>query len=95
MTPSARPTGRRAGAVRVELYATARAAVGAREIDIPVPTAGVSVRGFVAALARDQPALGPILRHSRLVRGDDVLTGTRDRVRPGDRVSVHPPYGGG
>jgi molybdopterin converting factor small subunit len=81
--------------VRVELYATARAAVGARELRLEVPAGGLSARAFVAALGARYPPLAPILRHSRLVRGDEYLSGYGQRIRPGDRLSVHPPYGGG
>jgi len=92
---STRDAGRPPGEVRIELFATARAAAGVRELRLEVPGRGLTARAFVAVLGARWPTLAPILRHSRLVRGDEYLEGGRPRIRPGDRVSVHPPYGGG
>jgi molybdopterin converting factor small subunit len=81
--------------VRVLLFATARTAVGAPVLDWPVPTAGLPVHELTQALVHDHPALGPVLRTSRIVRNGRYVRGPRERVLPGDELAIHPPYGGG
>lgn len=83
------------GTVRVRLYATAREAVGRPTIELAVPPGGLTVRELVRALEREWPALRPVLRMSRFARNDDPLGSGTTRVRPGDEIAVHPPYGGG
>ncbi|MFY9717563.1 MAG: MoaD/ThiS family protein [Thermoplasmata archaeon] len=81
--------------VRVRLFAGARAAAARTVVEVPVPRGGLPVREIVRRLAVLHPALGPILRVSRLVRNDEYLTRLSVRLRPGEELSVHPPYGGG
>lgn len=84
-----------AGTTRVLLFASAREAVGAPQIDWPVPDEGLSVPELVAALVRRYPRLGPIAPHSRLLINAEYVHGARAAVRPGDEFAIHPPYSGG
>ena len=81
--------------IEVRLYATARQAARQSSVRIEAPPAGLAAAELVRTLARRFPALAPVLRVSRFVRNDRTLPHLRARVRPGDRFSVHPPYGGG
>jgi molybdopterin converting factor small subunit len=81
--------------VRVRLYAGARAAAARPFVDVVVPPEGLSAKEIVRRLAAICPPLGPVLRASRLVRNDEYLTRLSVRLRPGEELSVHPPYGGG
>jgi molybdopterin converting factor small subunit len=98
MTPSG---GRRrsfrpsTGHVRVLLFATARTTVGTHALPWPVPPAGVRVRELLAELARAHPRLAPILAHSRIFHDGKPVTRVDERVRPGEELAIHPPYGGG
>lgn len=84
-----------ATSVRVQLYATARQAVGRSAVEQEVPSGGIPARELVDALATQFPPLRRILRSSRFLRNDRYLTDLEERVRPGDVFAVHPPYGGG
>lgn len=84
-----------APAVRVQLYATARVAVGRSVWEEEVPPAGVPARELVARLAREFPRLGRVLRTCRFLRNDRYLSDLGERILPGDHFAVHPPYGGG
>ncbi|HTP54202.1 MAG TPA: MoaD/ThiS family protein [Thermoplasmata archaeon] len=81
--------------VRVRLYAGARAAADRSFVDVEVPAGGLSAREIVRRLGSQCPSLVPVLRASRIVRGDVYLTRLSARIRPGEELSVHPPYGGG
>ena len=81
--------------VRVRLFATARRAAGWTSRTLPVSRAGVTVAELVDRLRSTWPALVPVLRTSRFVRNGAYLESLEVRLRPGDELSVHPPYGGG
>jgi molybdopterin converting factor small subunit len=81
--------------VRVLLFATARAAVGAPEIEWSVPARGLSVRDLIIGLTAQYPALGQVVGASRFVRNGRYVIRESERVRPGDEFAVHPPYSGG
>jgi molybdopterin converting factor small subunit len=81
--------------VRVLLFATARTAVGRPELEWAVPANGITVRALTRGLAEKYPALEPTLRVSRFVRNGRYLSRLTVRLRPGDELAVHPPYGGG
>jgi len=84
-----------APSIEVRLYAAARQAARRSSVRIGAPPGGLAAADLVRTLARRFPDLAPVLRVSRYVRNDRTLTDLRTRVRPGDRFSVHPPYGGG
>jgi len=97
---TATETGRRsaaslAGRARVLLFATARTAVGTRSLPWPVPGDGMTVRELVADLARAHPRVAPILAHCRFFHDGVPVTQLDERVRPGEELAIHPPYGGG
>jgi len=79
----------------VLLFATARTAVGQARIDRTVPAGGVPASELLRELAARFPGLGPVLRTSRVFRNGVPLRRSSERVRPGDELAVHPPYGGG
>jgi len=81
--------------VTVLLFATARLAVGAPQLRVPVGPAGRSARSLVRSLETSYPKLGPALRTSRFVLNGRYLSNLSTKVRPGDEFAVHPPYGGG
>jgi molybdopterin converting factor small subunit len=81
--------------VRLLFFATARTAVGRATLDWPVPDDGVPAEDLGRAVVAAYPRLGPVLRGSRWVLNGRYLTRLRERVRPGDELAVHPPYGGG
>ena len=81
--------------VRVLLFATAREAVGRASLDVPVPAGGIPARTVLEELVGRHPALGAVLRTSRLVVNGRVARGAPGRLRPGDELAVHPPYSGG
>jgi molybdopterin converting factor small subunit len=83
------------GHARILLFATARTAVGARSLDLPVPPSGTPVRELLAELGREHPSVRPILAHSRFFRDGRPVARLEERVRPGQELAVHPPYGGG
>lgn len=81
--------------VRIDLFATARVAVGRGHLEQEVAPGGVTARELLDHLATEFPKLRPLLRGCRFLRNDRYLTDLGQRLRPGDRFSVHPPYGGG
>jgi molybdopterin converting factor small subunit len=81
--------------VRILLFSIARTAVGRSEIAWPVPEQGASAGAITRELASAYPALARPLRVSRLVRNGRYLRDPGERVRPGDELAIHPPYGGG
>lgn len=81
--------------VTVLLFATARVAVGAPRIAVPVARRGTTARALVRTLEESYPDLRPTLRTSRFVLNGRYLSTLATRVRPGDEFAVHPPYGGG
>jgi molybdopterin converting factor small subunit len=83
------------GRARVLLFSTARTAVGTGRLDWPVPVEGTLVRELVKELALAHPRLGPILAHSRLFHDGEPVHRPDERVRDGEELAVHPPYGGG
>jgi molybdopterin converting factor small subunit len=83
------------GSARVLLFATARTAVGRPELEWPLPLGGTTTQAVGRELGARYPALVAILRHSRLfLNGQPVRAGPA-RVREGDELAIHPPYGGG
>ena len=84
-----------ARAVRVLLFATARTAVGRRELEWTVPPEGIPASELASELATAFPKLAPTLRTSRLVRNGRPIDRPTMRIHPGDEFAVHPPYGGG
>ncbi len=81
--------------VQVLLFATARTAVGERRLEWAVGIRGMPLAELLGALGARHPALRPILRTSRVLVNGDVRPGAVGRVRPGDELAIHPPYGGG
>ncbi len=81
--------------VHVRLFASAGTAAGRSSLELDVPAGGIGAAELVRGLATAHPQLRSILRASRFVRNGRYLTDLRQRVRPGDEFSVHPPYGGG
>jgi molybdopterin converting factor small subunit len=81
--------------VTILLFATARVAVGAPQLDWPVESGGVTARALVRSLGQSYPKLVPTLRMSRFVLNGRYLSSLAARVRAGDEFAVHPPYGGG
>jgi molybdopterin converting factor small subunit len=64
-------------------------------VEVSVPVGGIPLSVVVRRLKAAYPELAAVLRVSRMVRNDRCLSSLRVRVRPGDELSVHPPYGGG
>lgn len=86
----------RATTVRIRLFAAAREAVGGvGELRWEVPAEGRAAREILAALAARYPHLGPVLRASRIARDGRYLRAATARIRPGEELSIHPPYSGG
>ena len=83
------------GQVLLLLFSTARTAVGAGSMTWPVPPEGTSVRDLLADLVRVHPRLKPILPQSRCFHDGNAVTRLDERVRPGEELAIHPPYGGG
>jgi molybdopterin converting factor small subunit len=83
------------GRVRVRLFATARTAVGAAQLDWRVPPDGLPARELVEAVTARYPALRRIIATSRLFVDGAPVQRPDLRVRPGQELAVHPPYGGG
>lgn len=81
--------------MEIDLFATARTAAGAARLEREVPARGVSARELVDRLSEEFPRLRPLLGSCRFLRNDRYLSDLRQKIRPGDRFSVHPPYGGG
>jgi len=84
-----------AGHARLLLFSSARTAVGTGALDWPVPAQGTPVRELLDELSRAHPALVAILAHSRIFHDGVPVFRLDERVRAGDEVAVHPPYGGG
>lgn len=81
--------------VRLLLFATARIAVGAPSLSWPVRPDGTTVRELVDELARAHPRVAPILAHSRFFHDGVPVVRQNERIRPGEELAIHPPYGGG
>jgi molybdopterin converting factor small subunit len=86
--PMARP-------VRILLFATAREAVGASQVEREVPAGGEAIGSLVDRLVGEFPRLRPVARAARFVRNGEYVRGAKVRVRPGDEIAIHPPYSGG
>ena len=92
--------------MRVALYATLRAAVGTKHVELALP-AGSTVWDLVQALVARYPTLGPHLidpgghlwRHVHvMVNGRDAPYldgGLQAALQPDDVLDVFPPVGGG
>ena len=85
----------RSGSVTVRLYATAREAAQRAVVELPVPAAGESAQALLGRLVARWPALRRVLPTCRFVRNDRYLRNLSVRLRAGDELAVHPPYGGG
>lgn len=81
--------------VRVRLFATAREAVGHREVSVPVAASGAAAADVLATLVGRYPRLAGVARGCRLVVNGRFVDGGNARVRPGDELALHPPYSGG
>ena len=81
--------------LRVLLFASAREAVGRREVSWPVPPGGMTARTLIAALGTEYPKLRPTLSVSRFLRNGRYLDDLGTSLSAGDEFAVHPPYGGG
>ena len=81
--------------VRILLFASAREAVGQREISWPLPPEGMTAQRLLAVLGEEYPKLRPTLSVSRFVRNGRYLDDLGTSLRAGDEFAVHPPYGGG
>jgi molybdopterin converting factor small subunit len=81
--------------IRILLFSTARTVVGRAELAWTVPSEGTPAATIARDLARTYPALARTLSASRLVRNGRYLRSPTERVRPGDELAIHPPYGGG
>jgi molybdopterin synthase catalytic subunit len=78
--------------VRVVAFARIREIVGAdslREVD-----EGTTAGGLALALAREFPALEPLLDATRLVRNGAFVT-PDEALADGDELALLPPFGGG
>ena len=78
---------------RVQLFARARDLAGASEVSVELPE-GATIKDLRAVLAREYPALAPLLERSALAvrdefAGDDLV------VLPGAEVALLPPVSGG
>jgi molybdopterin converting factor small subunit len=81
--------------IRVRGFATARLALGGGAREIPVPPEGLSLGRLLDTLLETCPALGPLLPSCRIFLNEELTRSTRTRVRPGDEITLHPPYSGG
>lgn len=81
--------------VRVLLFATAREAVGRKELRLPVVAGGVPVAELLLLLGRDYPRLATVARTCRVVLNGRFVDGRGAVARPGDELALHPPYSGG
>jgi len=81
--------------IRVRGFATARVALGDGPREIPAPAEGLSLGRLLDALVEDCPGLGPLLPSCRIFLNEELTRSTRTRVRPGDEITLHPPYSGG
>lgn len=84
-----------APSVRVLFFATAREAVGHRELQLAVAPGGTAAVELLRTLAHQYPRLAGVVRGSRLVVNGRFVDGTSVVVRPGDELAIHPPYSGG
>lgn len=84
-----------AASVRVLLFATAREAVGRRELRLPVNGEGETATAVLSRLAARYPRLTAVTRGCRLVVNGRFIESGAVVVRPGDEFAVHPPYSGG
>jgi molybdopterin converting factor small subunit len=83
------------GRAHLLLFATARAAVGSGALEWPVAAEGIPVRELLDELAEAHPSLVRILAHSRIFHNGVPVFRLDERVKPGEELAVHPPYGGG
>ncbi len=81
--------------VRVRGFATARAALGDRLWELPAAPDGVRIDRLLARLAARCPRLAPLLPTCRIFVNDEPARSLETRVRPGDEITLHPPYSGG
>lgn len=82
--------------VRVLLFATAREAVGRKELRLDVDATGAPVAELLARLRVEYPRLAPVARSCRVVLNGRFLDGPGAVVaHPGDELALHPPYSGG
>lgn len=81
--------------VRVLLFATAREAVGRKELRLPVAAGGVPVAELLILLGSEYPRLARVARTCRVVLNGRFIEGRGAVARPGDELALHPPYSGG
>lgn len=84
-----------ASTVRIDLFATARDAVGRARVELPVPSSGTRLATLLEELGATFPKLRPLLKVSKIARGDEYLKPSAATIHPGDHLAVHPPFSGG
>ena len=89
------------GAVRVRLWASARAAAGTPELTLDLPgdvADGVTVgrlRSLVVEALPDRPGLSRVLEVCSVLLGDEPVHDDAATVAPGSTVEFLPPFAGG
>ena len=81
--------------VRVLLFASAREAVGRKELRLPIDAQGTPVGELLIRLTAEYPRLGSVARTCRVVLNGRFIDGNGAVARPGDELALHPPYSGG
>lgn len=81
--------------VTIELFASAREAVGRSTVRLSAPIEGLRISEMLALLTREYPKLAKVLPTCRTARNGRYLTRRASRIRPGDTIAIHPPFSGG
>jgi molybdopterin converting factor small subunit len=81
--------------IRVRGFATARTALGGGPRELPAPPEGLRLGRLLEALVDECPGLGPLLPSCRIFLNEQLTRSKETRVRPGDEITLHPPYSGG
>lgn len=77
----------------MRLFASAREAAGASEVEIPIGRLGEIIEG---ACRQFGPGFAAVVKISRIwVNGEEPFQGLATRIEPGDEVAVLPPVSGG
>lgn len=81
--------------ITVRLFAGAAEAAGVRESEIVLPSEGpISLLQLKTHLAKEYPALAPLLQSAWCARNEDYITGEA-LIHDGDAIAVIPPVSGG